>query len=590
MILKQRITGRLPQTAALWRIAVAVLLIAMLLHVGTAYAEETRSFEITEVNIHARIDHAGNMHVTESDTYRFDGAFNGIIVELNASGSDGLEQFEAYEVEGEQLTRLRAEMSQDGDKLLYHVYSSSHDETKMYRFSYIVKNVIQVYPDTAQLYWKFFDPSNPTDLEDVAITISLPEGVKREEIQAFGHGPLYGEVHIEDNGSVSYKVALLSSGEMLEVRVLLPQRYVPGSTRVSPTPMLEQIMEEERIWTEQTAAELADQEAAGMGLLVLLLVNIVGGFILYFRFSRDPRPEWNGRYYREIPADVSPAVVSYLMNYRLKPKDLIATLIDLVRRRHARMEAIPAPTGTKEKMDFSFKLTNRPVEQLQAHEQMLMDWLFNEIGSQGQVTLQRIQAYAADQQNASVFLKRWLAWKQEVIQAVNQRHYIQYQKSASRFVILTALGQLFGFWIFAPENWQVLMYAGIPLLLFKPRSKRRTVAGATARAKWKAFKRFLRDYSQIASREPMAVHLWNHFFVYAIALGEAKRMIKTVDMKMPEASSTDYTDISYLSVHYYEDWTDSFQQSLSGATSANSSSSDGDGSFSSGGGGGRGAF
>jgi len=56
---------------------------------------EDRSFEITNVEIRARIDRDGNMHVTEYDTYRFSGQFNGILVNLNSRASDGIEHFQA---------------------------------------------------------------------------------------------------------------------------------------------------------------------------------------------------------------------------------------------------------------------------------------------------------------------------------------------------------------------------------------------------------------------------------------------------------------------------------------------------------------
>lgn len=572
-----------------------LLLLLLLLQIRPAYAGEERSFAITEVRIQAHIDRTGNMHVTENDTYRFDGTFNGIVVDLNVKGSDGIAQFEAFEVEGEQLVPLQTERSEEGDKLQYKVYSSSQNEVKQFRFTYVAKNVIQIYPDTAELYWKFFDESNQTNLDYVAIEIDLPEGVKREEVKAFGHGPLYGSVQIEDDSSVRYVVEPLEPGQMLEVRVLLPGKHVPESTRISSTSMLEQIMAEERGWAEQRAAERADQEAASYGMLLLLLANITGGIILYFRFSRDPRSAWKGKYYRELPADVSPAVVSYLMDYRLKPKDAIATLIDLVRRQHVSMKAIPVTKGRKQKTDYVFKLQGNPADSLLAHEELLIEWLFKEVGAAGEVSLQYIQLHAAKKENAEAFLKRWGEWRKQVIEAVKQQEYLQYQKMASRLLILTALGQLFGFWIFAPENWEMLMYAAIPLFFFKPRSKRRTISGATQRAKWRAFKRFLRDYSKSESREPMAVHLWGHYFVYAIAVGEAKRMIKEVKVKIPETPDRSFNDITYFSVHshYYSDWTDTFRQSISGASI---SSSDGDGgSFSSGGGGGgggggRGAF
>src|SRR5690606_1493024 len=117
------------------------------------------------------------MHVTEQDTYHFEGAFNGIIVELDDSKSDGIVDFQAFEVTEQGNLPLRFELTAVGSGLEYRVFSASSDETKVFRFTYTVKNVVQVYADTAELYWKFFDDRNQNTLETVTIAVELPDGV-----------------------------------------------------------------------------------------------------------------------------------------------------------------------------------------------------------------------------------------------------------------------------------------------------------------------------------------------------------------------------------------------------------------------------
>lgn len=110
---------------------------------------EDRSFEITNVEIRARIDRDGNMHVTEYDTYRFSGHFNGILVYLNTLKSDGIENFEVYEVIDRQEKALEYDVTTSGTVNEYKVYSQSENETKVFKLTYIYKNVVQVYEDIA---------------------------------------------------------------------------------------------------------------------------------------------------------------------------------------------------------------------------------------------------------------------------------------------------------------------------------------------------------------------------------------------------------------------------------------------------------
>jgi uncharacterized membrane protein len=561
-----------------------LFLLSLLLSVQPAYAAE-RSFQIGEVEIHARVDSDGDMHVDEEDTYHFDGAFNGIIVELDSSKSDGIEDFQAFEVSGQQQISLRSELSSDGDKLQYKVYSQSENESKVFRFTYTVKNVVQVYADTAELYWKFFDERNPTTLETVNIGVELPAGVEREEITAFGHGPSQGVTQIEDNGVVRYQVSPLPSKKLLEVRILFPGTYVPGSMRISADAMLDAIKEE-----EQNGADKGDDRSV-YGALALLIINLAGG--IYFKFGRTFKPEWKGKYYRELPSDVTPAVIGYVMKYRVKPRDLMATMVDLVRKKRVSMQMVKGGEGKQNQKDYIFQLLDNREDGLQPHEMILIDWFFKEMGQQNKVSLAEIRKYTQSRVTAEAFTKRWSKWQDEVAQSVSRLGFIENQKWVRRMIQYTAVIQFFGFLFFASENWNWLMFCAIPLIFLVPKSKRRTRAGQTEYVKWKAFKCFLRDYSQIASREPLAVHLWEHFLVYAIPLGVAKKMISITRLGVPGAEQNhQYMDGTYF--YHYELWTESFEKTIKTASESSSSSGD-SGSFSSGGGdggggGGRGAF
>ncbi len=570
--------------ASVTRVVAVLFLLFLLLSVQPAYADE-RSFRIEEVDIHARVDSVGDMHVAEADTYRFDGAFNGIIVELDSSKSDGIDDFQAFEVSEHRDIPLRSELSSDGDRLEYKVYSPSQDESKVFRFTYTVKNVVQVYADTAELYWKFFDDRNPSELETVNIAVELPEGVGQEEVAAFGHGPLDGTVRVENGGMVRYQVSPLPSGELLEVRILFPRSTVPGSTRISADSMLDAIREEERNWAESTG------NGSVYGALALLIANLIAG--IYVKFGRTYRPEWKGKYYRELPGDVTPAVVGYVMKYRVRPSELMATLADLVRKRYVALEKVKEGRGKHGRADYTFRLLDKGKGGLQPHETMLIDWFFGKIGSANKVSLSGIRQYAKSRKNAAVFTERWSQWKDEVEQTANRLGFIENQNGLRRIVQITMVAQFFGLWFLAPTHWNWLMFCAIPLLFFIPKGERRTRTGQTEYVKWSAFRRFLRDYSLMASREPLAVHLWEHYFVYAISLGEAKKMMAIARLKIPDAKQVDpvLDDTFY---YHSDDWIRSFQRAVQSANRSGSSG-DSDGSFSSGGGGGgggggRGAF
>jgi len=570
-----------------------VFLLFLVLSAPPAHAEE-RSFEIGEVEIHARIDNDGSMHVTESDTYHFDGAFNGILVDLNASGSDGIEHFQAFEVSGQENIPLEFEKSSDGSKLQYKIYSQSEDETKVFKFTYSLKNVVQVYADTAELYWKFFDETNLSTLGTVRIDVELPDGAEQNEITAFGHGPLDGNIERPETGIVRYQVSPLPSAELLEVRILFPISYVPGILKISSESKLDQILEEEQNWKR----DLTDKSAIVEDIiisLVLLIVNLLVGTLIYAKFGKTHKSDWKGKYYRELPGDVTPAVVSYLMKYRNDTSDLMATLLDLVRKKYVTMQAVKE-LDHEEQDDFTFKLIHTKKDGLLPHEKVLIKWFFEEIGHSGKVSLSDIRKQADSKKRADAFLNRWLKWQDEVLYAVNRLNYIEERPKNKKiyawFVIVVAL-QVFGLWGLIGD-FHYVMLCPLPLLLFKTKSELRTQIGQTAYAKWKSFKRFLHDYSRIASREPLAVHLWEHYFVYAIPLGAAKKVEAISHIHVPGTNHETVSYDSHLWTHYNL-WTTSFDKTISEGGKSSGSTGDAGGTFSSGGGdggggGGRGAF
>jgi uncharacterized membrane protein len=571
-----------------------VFLVIMALSIPTSYAE-SRWFEIDEVSIHARIDDNGNMHVTEMDRYEFNGDFNGILIDLNTSGSDGIEQFQAFEISGDQEIPLEVEQTNDASPIQYRVYSQSENETKLFKFTYSLKNVVQVYADTAELYWKFFDQTNPSRLGKVEIVVELPSDTEQDKIHAFGHGPLDGVIDRPEPDIVRYTVSPLLSAQMLEVRVLFPVSYVPGSMKIHSEPMLERILEEERNWSSPTYESTAVEDA--LISLSLFMINLLAASFIYVKFGKAYRPEWKGKYYRELPADISPAVLTYLMKLRHETSDLMATMLDLVRKGYITMHAVKKPK-LKEIEDYTFELKNKNKTKLLPHERALIVWFFEEIGKSGKLSLSDVRGQADSKKAAKAFLERWEKWQEHVKYAVSSMNYFEERPKNAKiyawFVIGSTVQFLCLWWLIG--DFHYIMLSPLPLLLFRTKTDLRSQKGQTEYTKWKAFKRFLLHYSRMASREPLAVHLWDHYYVYAMPLGVAKKLEAIEHQSLVGTSdNTSFYFDSSIWIHY-ELWTSSFDKAMTeGSKSISSSESSGGGTFSGGGGeggggGGRGAF
>lgn len=128
--------------------------------------------------------------------------------------------------------------------------------------------------------------------------------------------------------------------------------------------------------------------------------------------------------------------------------------------------------------------------------------------------------------------------------------------------------------------------------------KKRSKKGIEDYAKWKAFKRFLKDFGTFSQIELPEIYLWDKYLVYATVLGIAKKVSKTMKIKIKDYYGNQNYEFSniYLNYMLYSAINDAVSQSFKMAraevakiASSNMASAAGSGGgFSSGGGGGTG--
>ncbi|MBU1428787.1 DUF2207 domain-containing protein, partial [bacterium] len=145
---------------------------------------------------------------------------------------------------------------------------------------------------------------------------------------------------------------------------------------------------------------------------LIVLFNIFLAIRLYFKHDRELKPEVEMDYYRELPQDITPAVLSKLMSIQgVASKDIMATLMDLVRKKYLKIEEIQA----RRKKDYKFVLIEEgDSTNLKEHESYLTHWLFYSIGNGASVTLKEIKDYAKASRTQSSFRHNYNKWVKKV--------------------------------------------------------------------------------------------------------------------------------------------------------------------------------
>jgi uncharacterized membrane protein len=580
------------------------LLMILLFSFNTLIICAERSFEITDYQAQVKILENGDVQVSEIFEYNFDGDFNGIIRTIGTKGSDGLQYFKASEYFPTDK-ELRYDQSIKGNMVTYKIYDQSSNERKLFLLEYQLKNVAALYNDTAEFYWKFFDESNTSPIGHIKIEVELPSlEVSAEGLKVFGHGPLAGKVSIREDGKIVYELFKLSSGEMVEARILFPTSMIPDSNKKINQNKFAEIMKEELGWAKQANRE------NGFNIIVILLIplvvlfNIFMAIRLYFKYDRELKPEVEMDYFRELPQDITPAVLSKLMTIQgVGSKDIMATLMDLVRKKYLKIEEVQA--GRKK--DYKFVLVKEgDSTHLKEHESYLIHWLFYSIGNGVSVTLKEVKDYAKASRTQSSFRSNYYKWVKKVGEEFKKYNYFgeskEGLKAAGKVVLmefagiflLFALGALLKAQLFLimPLLFTVI-FTGFGVIIYGALIRKKTQTGVNEYTKWRAFKRFLLHFSNMKDYEIPSIVVWEHYLVYAISLGVADKVISKLKLVLSNQ------DISLRNSTYLYSMTDrsgrlnssmfkSFDTVFSSAFATTSSSTGSGGGFSSGGGGGGG--
>lgn len=595
-------------------IAVVMLCILVLLPLfcKTALAQDpNRSFYFPDVTINAEVHPDGSMTVTEERTFQFSGTFRGITQQIKLQGSTAFHDVTVgepgivYKEVPAGTTEGTGIFFVDQDSKYFYIDWSfeAYNEKRTFIINYRVENAVQVHLDTAELYWQFIGDETDVITSRARVVLTLPPGAAEGDVRAWGRGPLHGDVAIESPTRVVWSIEQLPGKTFLEGRVAFPVELVPEATNLSGKEKLKEILaEEEREALRANLRRAALRIDFILGPL-LLLASVILYLVLRRKAVSHPSA-YSGDYYRDLPGDYSPAEAGYLFRRGThSPDDFTATVMDLARRGHLRLEEYQGESGMIRKRPFTdYRVfPGEGKDALANHEQSLFNFIFNQAGrgsdSQG-VAFRDIEAYA--KKNPSAVRSFYQRWQEMIKERV---------KKLGFFGGVAVPGIIFGFAVliigvvFITRELMVTgviaLFTGPVVIICSALIRKLTPVGADHYAKWQAFKRFLLHFSEMEQSTIPSLQVWEHYLVYAVSLGVAKEVMKQLQVVYPELkeqsfiAGTAWSRMAVAQGSGFNSLNSTLQQSFKTAFhSSSSSGSGGGGGFSGGGGrgGGGGGF
>ena len=575
------------------------------------------SFRIEKLDIEANLQKDGSMVVSEAVTYDID-EINGVYFDIDAKGFGELEYIQVFEDDStggfKEVDSSNYEVSVSDELYRIKLYSKNYNNRRTFKFVYKLPEAITVYDDVAQFNRKMVGKEWQQGINYITAKVIIPVSASYDNsnILVFGHGPLTGEVDKEGN-TVVYRLNNYYPGDFLEAHILMePEIFSEyNKSKIVHKDMKQKLLDMEAKFADEANAErdraIRQQEMINKvfekpGLIFGVLSSIWGALMYYIHviFKRKNKVKNSvGKYLRELPDNSSPALVGGFMTNSINDNEILATIVDLVRRKVLTLE-----NSDKN----SIIILTGSTENLSAQEKAIVDIYINDFGDGKSLDLKSFGFFQKVPMSVARKFEKWRA----MVQSEMNRKNLTYQGLGCLGVIFFAFfpmiftfaGLVIGM-ITGNKMFLLIVVMGIILFVSGAKARYPRKELAEAKDKWQAFKNFLSDYSQLEEAKITSVHLWEQYFVYAVALGVSDKVVKAYKKALDMGVINDVQGVNSLA--YSPIFNPMFSRSFSnlngmvsrtnsGASSAiassrRSSSSGGGGGFSSrssGGGGSRG--
>ena len=442
---------------------------------------------------------------------------------------------------------------------------SAEDETRTWVFRYRVACAVDVYPDTAHLYWQFIGSGWDKPTQHAVITVHLPghqvatrpgtasrtrrchlrsfvgqTPLERGEVRAFGHGPLNGQVTFVDPQTIRYDVHDVPPLSYVEGSILFPADAVPTAV-ATDQPGLERILDQERVWADEANALRERHETERAWVLYLLIgVPVALALLVLLARYRDRVP--GVPKILEQPPEDDPVQGSVLWSAwagHLSPQNAYrAQLLKLARLGAIEMKANGRVTDPK---DLTLV---RKMDAMDLQTELDQDFMWLLFG-RGEDAVDEVSVNHPKPRKAEssgTYAAWWSGVKMKSTDITRRirKGDARLESTLAAIVAIGAAG--YGIWtavwgLGGAIGWWLVPVSAISLIVALIKIHARLGLEDRTRIKrLEAFRTYLKDFSDLPNAPALAVVIWEQYLEWAVALGVADEVEKQVKALVPVES------------------------------------------------------
>lgn len=553
-----------------------------------------RSYSIPLMDMDLYPQEDGSLHVKETIHYSFKGTYKGVYRDIPLKGTQKIENVNVS-TQGA-YSRFTETNSSGKRQVKVYLYSDPKRTTPIsdkdvdVTIEYDFAPMVKFYNDVAELQYKLVGEYWEVDIGQVNAKIHLKS---KDGVKYWLNPPYYNESSAWQGNTLQLTSTKIPSSDFYELRMIIPKGQFDADPK-NGIIINQNALEEIESIQNKYQDDINFKTNLYSFLTVLLLLACFIPILIYYRFGREPKIDYQADYERDLPTDDPPAIVNAIcgpgFSKRIGEPDMDgfkATIMDLLNRKYLLFEkGGPEDTSPSDEMTFKFN-PQEDTSKLKNYEKEIIHFLRG-YEENGVISLDYISEELKNRENAKSFRDTYLTWRDDIKEQhlhddVLQKIFIKKGDNYLKIfggaaLVLSAVVFYFTLNNPIPAAWVawissvVLGVVGIVSLIMPQKiAGQWTTYGEEYDAKWQNFKKYIKDFSLIKEYPPESVAIWNKYLVYATALGVADAVRKAMELSLPHEELED-SEI-YMFHHYggYVLLADSLDTGMTTASAADGS-------------------
>ncbi len=574
-------------------ILIVALIMLLILPVASA-----RDYSLESADVNVTVFPEGIVHVQESLTYHFDGTFFEVYRQVYPPQGGSIENLQGY-LEGFSSDHYVTEVH-GGYELVCALPTPTPDQVTFIT-SYDYYGGLKVYNDVSELHYKLWGDEWEKPLHGLSATITIVPA-SGSDITYWIHPNDYTKTATINRNKITVQTDEIPANSWYEIRAIFPRLTSPDSRYVT---LYDQNAKLQIFRIESQYALKSKVLYVIFMIYSLLSVSLfIAPFYLYFKYGREPDIVYESIYERELPYDSSPAMVNAMMKGSVGNPTIdgfAATVMDLIHRDYLSID-------DSDPRDIVLHITGpergiRDTTKLLDFEQDVLDLIIKHSDGR-QLHWKDFQSELKKDVSFYNFINSW----NKKVKAHLDIEKLFIEKGATKMdyfagllflfsllslFIVPLLGDPSAYPIIGKLTLIPIFIAVISPVVLILNAKYRTVLGRWTPAgklyveRWKNFKKYITDFSDLKEHPPSSVKLWDHYMVYAMALGVAEEALRHMSIIVPkeEFEASHFHNRVYIA-GYSSDFSHAYQRSAPSSSSGGGSGVGGAGGGFGGGGGG----